>query len=627
MANKTKKQRREERREAKQAAKQATISGRLVVAGFILLIAAIAASGMLVWQHFTAGSLPGCGPGSACADATGSAWGSVPLINWPVSFVGLAYFIGLAAAWLAVPTKGFGFLPWVVRLGAAFSILYVGVMIVGDMPCPYCIASHIANLAFLGVMETARLQVARAGARSATAGLLALPVQRLGIGFIAASVVLGGWQFQFSQRKAATAERELEDFTAAMVTAAESHDGTTERTDRGFTGRYLYGPEQAPIRIVKFTNYQCIDCQRIDAEVERILATRDDVSLSIKHFPMSNQCNRHISRDMHTNSCWAARAVEAAGILGGNDAYWQMHHWVFQRRGSFTEPELRTGLLQLGYRDPDAFIRVMRSNETLRLVQEDIEEAVSLGIMFTPMVFLNGVEFRGWTATNGVARAINALAATNPDPAATDDQPASAFEKHIGDWREGAVRRLSRISTARVIGPADARAQIVLFGDYEEPRVAEADAMIRSLIADNPNARYTFRHYPFNQGCNSHITRTAYEHSCWAHRAAEAVAIVYGSSGYWRMHDWLLENQEQAATMFTDDALRAAAASLGMDAEAIIEMMAGQQVAAALQTDTNDVQARNVRGMPRLFVNDRWVPRWKFEGHDVLGTIIEEASR
>src|SRR6185295_4441596 len=78
-----------------------------------------------------------------------------------------------------------------------------------------------------------------------------------------------------------------------------------------FTGRYRMGPEVAPIRVVMFTGYQCPDCRKMEPQVEELLKTRKDVSISIKHFPFCPDCNRHTPM-MQPNGCWAARAAEAA---------------------------------------------------------------------------------------------------------------------------------------------------------------------------------------------------------------------------------------------------------------------------------------------------------------------------
>jgi hypothetical protein len=102
-----------------------------------------------------------------------------------------------------------------------------------------------------------------------------------------------------------------------------------------FTGRYLYGPEEAPIRIVIFAGYQCQDCYTIEQQLVSLMQTRSDINVSMKHFPFCKDCNPYMSRTMHANGCWAARAAEAAGILWGKDGFWKMHQHLFSKRGSF----------------------------------------------------------------------------------------------------------------------------------------------------------------------------------------------------------------------------------------------------------------------------------------------------
>jgi len=581
--------------------------------GLVLLLVAVGGAATLVWSHFSDSSLPGCGPGSPCDQATGSVWGRVPLINWPVSFLGLAYFIGMTVAWISARTRPFGLLPWIARLGVAFSLFYIGLMVVGNMLCPYCITSHVGNLGFLVALEFALAQ-RNAAQQKSDQPLLSWPALNMAIGFVSASIVLLGWQMQFTQQAQQAAERELESATEEMI--ADSGQPST------FTGRYLTGAENAPVRIVMFTNYQCIDCQRIEGDIDQILASRDDVSLSVKHYPMSTDCNPHMTRNMHSNSCWAARAVEAAGIIGGNERYWQMHHWLFNRRGGFTQPELRQGLLQMGF-DPDHFISVMTGEETLRLVQEDIEEATQLGLHYTPMIFINGVELRGWNAPNAVRRTVERVAMSNPSPEVIEQtQPATAFEKFVNDWRENGIQMITATNSARTLGPEDAPVRVDVWGDYQNDLVVRADKLIREKIEERGDVYYVFRHFPVNEDCNPHTPRTMTEHGCWAARAAEAAAILHGQEGFWKMHVWLMENQSRT----TNTALRQAARDMGFDAEQLINTMNSRQVTENILQDATDANRQNIRGLPRMLVNRRWVPRWDLEGYDVLGTIFDEAA-
>ena len=227
------------------------------------------------------------------------------------------------------------------------------------------------------------------------------------------------------------------------------------------------------------SDYQCPDCRGIESQVRRIMERRSDVSLSAKHHPFSTKCNDNVSKDLHPNSCWAARAAETAGILHGNEGFWRMHYWLFDRGGSFTEPELNAQLGQWGW-DRVEFKRVMLSDRTLQLIKQDIQEAMSLGLYTTPMIFINGVEVRGWTVPNALAKAVDAVAATNPPPGdASHDRPPPAREKYIGDWRAQPALNLPRDAREWTTGPSDASIRVVAWGDYQEPYTAKADIKLR----------------------------------------------------------------------------------------------------------------------------------------------------
>ena len=158
------------------------------------------------------------------------------------------------------------------------------------------------------------------------------------------------WFFESRHQEnlAGSAQAQLAESLAAVVEAAsEKHpDGPSS----GFVDDDYQGPFEASIRIVFFSDYQCPDCRRVEAEIRALVSERDDISLSAKHFPLCTDCNRHITKSPHPNACWAARAAEAAGILRGNEGFWQMHYWLFDRSGSFTGAELQAGLSEIGAR-------------------------------------------------------------------------------------------------------------------------------------------------------------------------------------------------------------------------------------------------------------------------------------
>jgi protein-disulfide isomerase len=359
-----------------------------------------------------------------------------------------------------------------------------------------------------------------------------------------------------------------------------------------FTGRYRVGPAEAPIRIVMFTDYQCEDCYKIEQQLVQLYNARKDMSISIKHYPFCTDCNPEVKSTLHANACWAARAAEAAGVLWGPEGFWKMHAWLFDRKGGFeTTEELESGIREMGY-DPKGFIQVMTSPETEKAIKADAAEAKQLGLFFTPMIFINGVELRGWNTPNALIRAVDALAAVNPPArSAAHDRPSRAFEKYIADWREAPLVNLPADKKPWALGPDDAKVKVVVWGDYQEPYCTQADAIIRAFAARRDDVQYTYRHYPFNSDCNSQVSNRRFPNACRAALAAEAAGRLGGNDGYWKMHAWLMENREK----FDDATLRPAATEMGFDADALFAAMEQPELQASI---LDDIQA--AKQLPQL---------------------------
>lgn len=600
--------------------------------GAVLLLVAVAASVMLVLQKLADAALPGCGPESACAKAQSSVWGSIPGLGWSTANVGVAWFLGLLAAWIATRGRLPGALRALVAAGAIGSLVLTVVMLVEGYLCPYCLAAHVANVAFTALVFAA----GGAAAAAASIGRAAMPATAAFV------IATGGLAVAESQHQA----RIDEDLTNQMnegVTeviergaenAAAGDGASTADADEPFTGRYRRGPERAAIRLVVFTDFQCPDCKRVEGEIAEVLAERDDVNLHVKHFPMDGNCNEMVRERMgrgpHPNACWAARAAEAAGILGGDEAFYRMHDWLFEESGSFTDRTLPPALREMGY-DPQAFIAVMMGDETERRVQRDIEEALDLGLHFTPMVFVNGVEVKGWTRVGAVREAIEAIGAAGLEPmtaAEAGDQPPKALEKYLEDWQDAPRRPLPQDAvdwTLEPRGDAEAEVDVVVWADFESPSYRTfAQSMLR-VVRDEPSIRVSVRHYPFSSECNPLFETNRFESSCLAARAVEAAGQLGGVDAWWEMHDALVA----MAVPYQEGPIMAKATRMGLDPDAFRTTMNGAEVGSAIAEDARMGRRSGLRSVPWVFVNGRRVPRVNFDGEDfpalLLRTALEEA--
>jgi protein-disulfide isomerase len=219
------------------------------------------------------------------------------------------------------------------------------------------------------------------------------------------------------------------------------------------------------------------------------------------------------------------------------------------------------------------------------------------------------------------------VAARNPPPGTPEqDQPPRAADKYVEDWIQATQRTLPTESAAYPKGPADAKVAITVWSDLQVPAPAEFNLALRKLMDAGANVRYTFRNYPFNQACNPNVPRTQHPHACRAAMALEAAGRVGGAEAYWNMYEWMMNHH----STFSERELQQQVLIQKLDVVAFNQAIDSPEVAAAV---AEDVQAgrvmsvgQNPHGIPTIVVNGRIIPRWRLEGADVLGRILQEAA-
>jgi protein-disulfide isomerase len=144
------------------------------------------------------------------------------------------------------------------------------------------------------------------------------------------------------------------------------------------------GPQDAPVTIVEFSDYQCPYCQRWYSEVyAKLLSTyKDKVRFVYRDFPL---------KSIHPN---AQSAAEAADCAGEQDAYWQYHDALFNAKyGLGTQAYLQYATdLEL---DVNAFTTCVQERRYKSEVDADFSYATELGINSTPIFFVNGIAVVG----------------------------------------------------------------------------------------------------------------------------------------------------------------------------------------------------------------------------------------
>jgi len=144
------------------------------------------------------------------------------------------------------------------------------------------------------------------------------------------------------------------------------------------------GPEDAPVLIVEFSDYQCPFCARVASEtLPQILeAYEGKIRLVFRDYPLTS---------IHSNAQKAAEAAECADDQG---QFWAYHDILFQNQQALDVDSLKGYARQLGL-DTGAFNECLDSGRYTSEVQNDLAQGQSYGVTATPTFFINGRLLRG----------------------------------------------------------------------------------------------------------------------------------------------------------------------------------------------------------------------------------------
>ena len=155
------------------------------------------------------------------------------------------------------------------------------------------------------------------------------------------------------------------------------------RYDIASKGFYGIGPEDAPITIVEFSDYQCPFCKRWHDEVYQDLLNEypGQIRLVYRPLPLTS---------IHPE---AFPAAEAAMCAGEQNAYWPFHEMLFSTDSLGSNIYFQYAQ-ELGL-DLDAFEACVAEHRYQEAVQTDLDFAVGMGVRSTPTFFINGLAVVG----------------------------------------------------------------------------------------------------------------------------------------------------------------------------------------------------------------------------------------
>ena len=167
---------------------------------------------------------------------------------------------------------------------------------------------------------------------------------------------------------------------AAQVTVNEDVKRYAVTSD----GDAFLGPENAPVTIVEFSDYQCPYCVRWYQDVYARLMKdyQGKIRFEYRDFPLYS---------IHPE---AGPAAAAANCAGEQNAYFPFHDALFGQKNGLSAAAFTQYASELGL-NVDQFNKCVSEQRYKSEVDADFKFASSLGVSSTPTFFVNGLAVVG----------------------------------------------------------------------------------------------------------------------------------------------------------------------------------------------------------------------------------------
>jgi protein-disulfide isomerase len=154
------------------------------------------------------------------------------------------------------------------------------------------------------------------------------------------------------------------------------------------------GPENAPVTIVEFSDFQCPFCSRVNPTLAQVREKYGDkVRIVFRQYPLS----------FHQQ---AQKAAEASLCAHEQGKFWEMHDTMFANQQALGVEQLKAHAAQLGL-NAEAFNSCLDSGKYAEKVAADFKEGSAAGVTGTPAMFVNGRFISGAVPFEQIAQVID----------------------------------------------------------------------------------------------------------------------------------------------------------------------------------------------------------------------------
>jgi protein-disulfide isomerase len=158
---------------------------------------------------------------------------------------------------------------------------------------------------------------------------------------------------------------------------------------------HVAGPDDAPVTLVEYGDYECPHCGRAHPVVKAVQRELEgQLRFVFRNFPLA---------EAHPHALLAAYSAEAAGAQG---RFWEMHDVIFEHQDAL-EPEDIIGYASALGLDIARFESELEAGTYVKKVRDDFRSGVKSGVNGTPTFFVNGERYDGsWANVEAFIKAL-----------------------------------------------------------------------------------------------------------------------------------------------------------------------------------------------------------------------------
>lgn len=347
------------------------------------------------------------------------------------------------------------------------------------------------------------------------------------------------------------------------------------------------GPQDAPVTVVGFLDFECPYCIRAERTLHDLDARYPGkIRFVFKHNPLA----------FHKYARKAANFALEARLEKGEPGFWAAADLLWSAQGNLESWDWGAAASRLGL-DTHKVELALSTDAHRKVVEADQELAADFEVRGAPIFFINGRFLEGAQPVEEFAKLVD-LGLARAKELVEGGTPSKLVYAEIMKSADGPRYPEKKIlpTTARLgpsRGPASAPVVVHLFSDFQCPYCERLTPTLESLEASFPNQiRLVFHQFPL----------AFHVHARKAAAAALEAFAQKSDAGFWAMHDLLFKHSGDPNGL-AQPQLEEYAVDLGLDVARFRTALEKDTHNPTIESEIRMGQSLGVDGTPAVFIN------------------------